>query len=267
MLQYERTNAVVSLTLIGLALYFVLEFPARVASISLFGSPLGVNTPRRWLMIMLLVSMTMAGADMVMRSHPILPNGRMRYLATFWMLPGLVVVTATQILGFVPDPLIWGVSLLTTGLFLWLTIVAEFQQVPGNDSAARWAALWRPAVGYALALVLFALIYHSRSRSILSASQVLLVSGMVALSLLRLPPAHISRTWLYASLIGLCVGQMTWALNYWRISTLRGSLLLFLAFYVLVGLAQQHLTAKLARRTLWEYGAIAVVALVVIYNL
>lgn len=268
MIQYERTNAVVSLTLIGLALYFVLEFPTRAASVTLFGSPLGVNAPRRWLMAMLLVSLVMAGTDMVIRSHPTLPGRRLGYLATFWMLPGLLVVAATQILGFVPNSLVWGASLLGTGLLLWLTIVAEFQGVPtGARRQPRWATLWQQMIGYGLALVLFALIYHARSRSALSASEVLLVSSMVAVSLLRLPPAQISRTWLYAGLIGLCLGQMTWALNYWRISTLTGSLLLFLTFYVLVGLTQQHLLSTLTRRTLWEYGAIAVVALGVIYNL
>jgi hypothetical protein len=258
---------VVSLTLIGLALYFVLEYPARVVTVTLFGTPLGVDTPQRWTMVFLLVGLVMAGTDMVIRSHPALGDNRLSYLATFWMLPGLLVLLATQTLGLATSPLEWGASLIGTGLLLWLTIVAEFQQIPTNRPARRWAYLWQQMIGYALALALFFVIYHTRSRSALSATLVLLMSGMIALSLLRQKPIDILRTWLFAAIIGLSLGQMTWALNYWRTSTLSASLLLFLVFYILVGLAQQRLWDKLSRRIVWEFGFIAAIGLVVIYTL
>jgi len=95
----------------------------------------------------------------------------------------------------------------------------------------------------------------------------MLVGGMIAVALLRQPPARILTSWLLAAVIGLSMGQLTWALNYWRFGTLNAGLLLFLVFYVLTGLSQQHLMGKLSSRTLWEFGAIAVVALVVIFSL
>ena len=58
---YERINAVVSLTLIGLALYFVLDFPTQVSTLMLLGSPLEVAAPRQWLMVVLLAGMAMTG--------------------------------------------------------------------------------------------------------------------------------------------------------------------------------------------------------------
>jgi hypothetical protein len=61
------------------------------------------------------------------------------------------------------------------------------------------------------------------------------------------------------------MGQITWALNYWRTNTLTVGLLLLLIFYVLTGLAQQHLLHKLSRRSLWEFGGVALVALLVIF--
>jgi len=54
---YERINAVVSITLIGLALYFVLDFPAQSTTFMLFGTPLNVDAPRQWLMMLLLGGM------------------------------------------------------------------------------------------------------------------------------------------------------------------------------------------------------------------
>ena len=101
----------------------------------------------------------------------------------------------------------------------------------------------------------------------MSATGVMLVGGMVALSLLRSTPEQISKTWIFAAIIGLSLGQITWALNYWRTGTLNAGLLIFLVFYVLVGVAQQQLLGTLTRRTLAEFGAIAAIALAVILNL
>jgi intracellular septation protein A len=112
---------------------------------------------------------------------------------------------------------------------------------------------------------LFLVIYYTRSRSALSATAVLLVSGMLSLSLLRQASDSISPNWLFAVVIGLIMGQITWALNYWQASTLNVSLLLLLFFYVLTGLAQHHLSHKLSRRLLWEFGGVTIVALLEIF--
>jgi len=265
---YERISAVVSLTLIGLALYFVLEFPRQVAAITLLDSPLALVAPRQWLMAFLLAGLAMAGTDGVVRAHAALPDQRAAYLATFWMLPGLLVILATQTLGLAANTVVWAASLVGIGLLLWLTILAEYRQVSTEATPAyRWPRLWRQLVGFGVALPLFVVIYYTRSRSALSATGILLVSGMVALALLRHQPRHLAKTWLFAAVIGLSLGQITWALNYWRVAALQAGLLLLLILYVLVGLAQQQLLGSLSRRVLAEFGLIVVVALAVILNL
>lgn len=217
-------------------------------------------------MVILLGLLAMAGADTVIRTHPSLSSRSLGYLATFWVLPGLLVVLATQTLGLAPSPLAWAGGLVVVGLLLWLTILTEFRQVVPSESGI-WSRLWLQFVGYVIALLFFIVIYQSRSRSLISATSVMLVGGMIALSLLRNAPEQISKTWLFAAIIGLSLGQVTWALNYWRVSPLDAGLLLFLVFYVLIGVAQQQLLGTLTRRTLAEFGVIAVVALAVILNL
>jgi hypothetical protein len=263
---YERISAVVSLTLIGLALYFVLEFPRQVASFTLLDSPLALISPRQWLMTFLLAGLAMAGADAVIRSHPTLTDLRTAYLATFWTLPGLLVITATQTLGLAPNTVAWAVGLVGVGLLLWLTILAEYRQV-SPDATLRWPRLWQQLVGFGVALPLFVVIYYTRSRSALSATGIMLVSGMVGLALLRYSSKSLFKTWLFAAVIGLSLGQVTWALNYWRIGALQAGLILLLVLYVLLGLAQQQLLGSLSRRALVEFGAVALVALAVILNL
>jgi hypothetical protein len=132
------------------------------------------------------------------------------------------------------------------GLLLWLTLVAEYQQVSAETTRSRWPYVWQQIIGYAIALLFFIIIYRTRSRSALSGTGILLISGMVAVALLRHRPELIAKTWLFAAIISLSMGQITWALNYWRVGALTAGLLLLLIFYVLVGLAQQQLLGKLS---------------------
>jgi hypothetical protein len=262
---YERISVVVSLTLIGLALYFVLAFPNQTTAFTLFGTPLAISSLQQWLMALLLSVLAMAGTDAVIRLHPALPGRHPAYLATFWMLPGLLVLLATQTLGLAPNPVAWAVGLTGIGLILWLTILAEFDQIGTPDRKIHWSYLWQQFVGFGVALLFFIIIYRTRSRSALSATSITLMSGMVALSLLRYRYASLGKTWIFALVAGLSMGQITWALNYWRLNSLTAGLLLLLIFYGLIGLAQQQLRGQLSRRVLWEFGAVGTVLMVGIF--
>ena len=218
-------------------------------------------------MVVLLGGVTMAGTDAVIRAHPSLSSWHLSYRATFWMLPGLLVILSTQTLGLAPTVMAWVFGLVILGILLWVTIFAEFRQVSQRTTPQLWPHLWRQFMGYIITLTFFIVIYQARSRSAISATSILLIGGMAALALLRQESKDILKTWLYAIVIGLSLGQITWALNYWRTGALNAGLLLFLIFYVQVGLAQQHLLGKFSRRTLWEFGVITSVTLLVIFNL
>ena len=264
---FERVSAVVSITLIGLALYFVLDFPAQTAEISLFGSPLALGSLYRWLMVVLLAAMVMAGMDGIIRSHPQLPTRQILYTVTFWGLPGFLIVLATQTLVLAPNAIIWAISLLGVGILLWATIIAEYKRVPVSANSNFWPRLWQQFIGYTIALIFYILIYQARTRSAISATAIMVISGFIALALLRQSPDQIFKTWLFAAVIGLSLGQITWALNYWRTGALNAGLLLLLIFYVLVGIANQQLSGVLSRRSLWEFSVVSLITLVVIFNL
>ena len=111
-----------------------------------------------------------------------------------------------------------------------------------------WAFVWRQLVGYALALILIFLIYQAQIHHLLTAGFIALSGGMLALSLLRQSSSQIGRTWLFSLTIALAVGQIAWTLTIWQSSVLPTTLSLFLAFYIFIGLAQQHLADKLSPR-------------------
>ncbi len=265
---YERISAVVSLSLIGLTLYFALDFPIETTQFTLFNSAVGVNSPRQWLMILLLGGLAIVGTDTVIRAHPSLPSQRHDYVATFCMLPGLLVILATQLLRLAPNSVVWIIGLVVVGILLWFTIIIELQQIPLDPTLAYgWRRPWQQLISYGLILAFIMLIYQTRSRSAMSATGIALVSMMVAVTLLRQKPATISKTWLFAFIIGLSLGQITWVLNYWRTTTLSAGLFLFLIFYGLLGLAQQQLLGKFSRQVLWEFGIVSVITLWVIFKL
>ncbi|MFQ5612973.1 MAG: hypothetical protein ACE5H9_12655 [Anaerolineae bacterium] len=263
---YERISLVVSLTLIGLALYFVIDLPARTFTLQLFGSPLTLNVSQRWLMAALLGGLAGSGAAAVVRLHPGARAHDLPYAMTFWILPGSVVILATLTLALAATPLQWAIGLGLSGLLLWLIILAEYHTVDCEGRAYNLARMWLSAVSYGLILAFFVLIYHTRARSALSATGTFLIGGAIALGLLRTTPEQIRRTWVYSALIALGIGQLTWTLNYWRLNAAAAGLLLLLAFYLMTGLAGQELKQGLNRRAAFEFLAVALIGLFVVVN-
>jgi len=264
----ERISILVSLTLLGLAAYFLIELPTRTIELTLFGSPLTLLISQRWLMALLLGGLAATGTRSLVHAHPLLSRRPSAYALTFWVLPGLLVIVATLWLPLlIPTLGWWAAGMGVTGALLWLTALAEYHTIDPRDPRYEGARLWLNLMAYGVAFGFFVTIYQTRVRSILSATEVLLVGGLLAASLLRAGPRQVSRTWLFAGATALVMGQSTWALNFWRIPPLTAGLWLLLIFYLLTGLAQQQLLGRLTRRAIVEFAAVAAVGLFVILRL
>ncbi len=256
---YERLSLTVSLVLLGLTFFLVIELPTRTFAFSILGSPLSIQLSETWLMAALLVGLACFGSDAAMRTHPL--AYRQRHPFVFWILPGLSVLLAALVLPLAPDRLYWLGGLLLTALFLSLVIVAEYHTL--DPTAPRYGAarFILDISVYAIALALFTIIYSSKARSLVSATATLATSSLLTLELLRGTRYELRRIGLYASVSGVVMGQAVWALNYGKMDGLRGGLLLLLIFYLITGLARQGLLGRLKRRTLIEFGLVALMGL------
>jgi hypothetical protein len=264
---YERISAIVSLTLLGLFTYFLIELPSRTIELTLLGSPLTLVVSQGWLMALLLGGLAATGTRAVIYAHPGLPRRASEYAVAFWVLPGLLVILATLWLPRLAPSLGWWlVGIGATGVLLWFLVLAEYHTIDPGDRYYELARLWLNLLAYGIAFGFFIVIYQTRARSILSATEVLLVSGLLALSLLQAGPAQAGRSWLFASIVAVLMGQSTWALNFWRVSPLTAGLWLLLIFYLYSGLAQQQLLGRLTRRALLEFAAVTVVGLLVLFR-
>jgi hypothetical protein len=259
---YERASVFVSLVVLGLAFMPEIELPTRTFSFHVFGSPASIQLSATELMAALLASLACTGTDSLVRSHPLIRRGEIRYTFPFWALPGLSVVAATLLLPLAPNSTYWLGGLVLTALFLLLIVVAQYQTIDSTtESSYRLARLALNLFVYLVALGLFTLIYSSQVRSLLSATTMAAVAGLLALEMLRGVHPNLRLTSLYAVITGLAVGEVTWALNYWTIGRLTGGLLLLLVFYLVTGLSREGLLRRLNRRALIEFALVALVSL------
>jgi Protein of unknown function (DUF5656) len=264
MLYRERASVVATLIVLGLILATFLQFPTWTYDLKVLGSPLTISITQTALIAALLVGITCAGTDAIVRSHPTAQRTEVRYSFVTWTLPALTVLLSTVLLPQAPTHFYQLAGYILTGLILILVISAEYYTVDPTDSRYLIARLSLNGWAYLLALILFILIYSAKARSLISATVVALVSTLLALEFLRSAGRGFSRTALYAAIAGLCTGEIVWAMNYWRISGVTGGLILLLGFYVATGLANQQLQGRLGRRVLVEYAAVALVGLAVL---
>jgi hypothetical protein len=157
------------------------------------------------------------------------------------------------------------------GVLAWL-ILANYTMLDASAAGAsrRVVGTARSSldlIAYLLALIFFTVIYRTRLRSLVTATQMTAVASLLALSVLRHERQRISQVLLYSGLVGLILGETTWALNYWRANALTVGVLLMLLFYVFVGLIQQHVRQRLNRRVVIEFLGVAVLGIGIVIAL
>jgi len=260
----DRASVVAALVVLGLFLATFLQLSTWTRNVTVLGSPLTISVSQTGLMAALLVGITCAGTDAIVRSHPTARRIEARYSFVTWTLPALTVLLAVVLLPQAPTPFYRIGGMALTGLVLILVISAEYVTVDPEDSRYPISRLSLNGWAYLLALVIYVLIYSLKARSLVSATAVMLVSSLLALEFLRSAGQGFARTALYALIAGLSTAEIIWAMNYWRIGGITGGLLLLLGFYVFTGLANQQLQGRLTRRVVVEYGVVALVGLVVL---
>jgi hypothetical protein len=205
------------------------------------------------------------------RLHPAFGRVGDRLGYTLWILPGLLTWAAgLALVLWRPDDLFLARGLPLLGaLLVGLSVFAQDREIAAADNTAESSALPKQLLSlltYLAAFGLFTLIYQVKERSLISATTTACVSMLLSLAMLRGARASRQRTLLYAALIGVALGEVTWALNYWVVRELVGGAVLLLVFYVIVGLIEIVLRAELSRRLLAEYLGVGIVGFLFILS-
>jgi hypothetical protein len=261
----DRIGVSVWVVLLGLTATLLVNMPSTTLVWIAFGSPLSLELSAATLVSALLVVLTASGTEAVVRAHPLARERRLRGSWVFWALPCAIVSVAALLLPQTPTRLNWLVGLAVTAVALGATLSATFHAIDREAPGYRPARIALNLLTYATVLLLFLVVYRQRTRSLLSATLIVGITTLLAIELLRGTGRSLRSVTLYALVVGLVLGEATWALNYWPIPGLTGGLVLLLSFYLLVGLAHQGLLRRLTPRVLLEFGVVAAVSLALMW--
>lgn len=267
-LNRDRLSVLIALILLTSVLFRFVQLPQVTRRFHLLGSPLEVNLTGTGLLVVLVAGLAAMGARYVLAAHPDAPDRLPRPLYFSWVLPSLLGGMAAYLVELAPTEVVWGGGLLLAILLIGVTVSAEFAALSPRHPASTRARLGLNILAYLLALLFFYLIYRTRARSLVTATEITIVAFLIALNLLGVAETRAARVVLYAGIIGLIVGEATWALNYWRLDNWTASLLLLLIFYLITGMVQQHLLDRLKPAVLLEFGIVIamVLGLVVVFK-
>jgi len=263
-LNRDRLSVLIALILVIGVLFRFVQLPEVVRDFRILGSPLEIRLNRTGFLVVLLTSLVALGTRYVLMAHPDAPDRLPRPLYLSWVLPSLLAGMAAYFVEMAPNEGIWAGGLLLAALVISLAVAAEFGALSTDDSGYARSRLALNVLAYLLAFVLFYLIYRTRTRSLVTASATSLAASLVALDLLSVADVGVRRVSLYAGVVGLLVGEATWALNYWRVNNWGGGLFLLVVFYLGAGVAHQHLLEQLSLRVMVEFALITAIALVAI---
>lgn len=263
-LDRDRLSVLIALLLLISVLFRFIRLPEAAWSLAVLGSPLEIRATSTLFLVVLVTASVAMGTRYVLAAHPDAPDRLPRPLYLSWVLPALLGGMAAYLTELAPTEGIWAVGLLLTALVIGLAVAAEFNALSTDSPQYARARLALNILAYLLAFALFYFVYRTRVRSILTASGTTFFAALVALDLLSVADVPVGRVALHAGVVGLLLGEATWALNYWRLGNWTGSLFLLVVFYLSAGIAHQHLLGKLSLWVVLEFVLIAAVALAAI---
>jgi hypothetical protein len=265
----DRISVVTWMVVLGLGLSLMLNFPVLLLGVEALGSPVTLPISDTTIMAVFVAVLAASGTEGVLRAHPRFayqsgpPASNQRTWA-YWALPAAIAALMVLLLPLAPTRLLQVMGLLLAGVILALTLFSLYITVDPSQPGFQRARIFLNVLAYGSALVLFLLVYQTRTRSLVSGTLVAATATLLAIEILRSTTKRVDLVLMYAATVGLVLGEVTWAMNYWLLPGLTGSMLLLLIFYLLVGMAQQGLQGRLHRRVVLEFVMFGVLVLILI---
>jgi len=260
----ERLGTAISLIMVGLALSVIILLPSRELGLSVLGTRWTFRLSGMIQFALVMAGLACAGVDGIIREHPMVRGASLLYGVAFWGLPAIVVVEALFVLRQVSWWGYRGILILFCGGLLALVVRSQYEVIDPSSRWYRHARVFLNALTYASSLYLFFVAVWAGLDAILLAIGVAVASVMLSLGLFWHSPEEIRRTWLYAVLVGLIMGEAAWAIGQNAPLDGHGAGLMLVIYYVLAGLVQQHLWGRLTARVALEYGVLGVAGVTVV---
>ncbi|HRA52673.1 MAG TPA: hypothetical protein PLQ83_03405 [Thermoflexales bacterium] len=263
----NRTFVVAALIALAPIALAAADLPARRLQTAFLGSALTVTITADSLLIVLMPVLACSGADWLLRAHPEVRAGEIPFLFPFWIAPAFASLALAVLLTRIPNWPLWVLTLAFGTVLIVVILTAEYVGLSPGSRGYALSRLALTAVTYAIGFGLFTLVYSARERSVVSATLTFVIAAGLALDLLAPHIIGLRSAGAFALVTGLVCAQATWALNYWNVSNWSAGVLLLAVFYLLVGLAQQHVQDHISPMILVEFGVVLAVALFAAWQL
>jgi hypothetical protein len=260
-LDRDRLAVLAGALVLGLGLGRLVVLPIRPITANILGSPFGLALGGSTLVLVLMTGMGATASASLVGSHPQRARGGG---AMHWLLPAMMAAALAVWLIKAGSLALWAAGLALSALLLSLSLAVEYAAVDPDrrrEPLLAWAQL---ALVQIAALLWFSAIFDLRARALVGSPAVLALATLLGGRLFWTSLGRARPAFGYGAAIGLMLAMLNWTLTYWRLSSLQGGVMLFLGFYVLSGLVQQHLAGPLTRRSVLEHLAVAVAVLLVI---
>lgn len=265
--RYERMLPFVGVVVMGLGIILLSErVHTLTVAVPLPGGASAVFSIA-WLILFSLLLVLIVGTEAMQREEADVEvpwrTRRLRLHPVAWTLPVLVTTAAFLFLRWLGNLAARAVGLGVAGLYLVAVLVAQHYSGDEREQVRRSSERALELMVYPTAFFLYSAVYALKVRSLFSATSIVLLSYLLAHSILRRTGSRTEVRWT-AAVISLCIGEITWPLNYWAIGGLLGGAFLLVAFYLLVNLARQALAGTLTWRVALEYLVVGLVGMAAI---
>jgi hypothetical protein len=252
----ERLSVLTATIVLAYAMTRFVQIPASELAVQLPGFYLNMTVNLNSIIALLVAGLTASGADWLLRDHPDLQGqGQPQHT----LLPALTAWAISIPLAQIQAGPVWWLALAAGAALVTLTVVAEYVAVDAEDIRYPLAAAGLTAVSFALYLILAVTLRAMGPRLFLILPALTIAGGLVGLRALHL---RLPGEWAFieAGVIGLILGQITAALNYWPLSPISFGLLLLGAAYALSSLIVNLVEEKPLRQAIIEPGLAVLLA-------
>jgi hypothetical protein len=263
-LDRDRLSVLTGVIVFALAFARFMETPSRPLSMTILGSTAGVNLSATTLAPLLIGGLGITAAESLVRSHPFARSGRISRTAIYWIIPGLLSLALASWLIRVDNLGLWTAGIILSAILFPVALAAEYLSISPTANKRIILQWGQRLLVYLAALILFTRIFDWRARTILSGTVVLFIAAILAARLYWMILVDRGNTILYGLAAGILLGQLTWVLNYWPLSSLQGGVILLITFYLIVGLTEQFLTGRLNWRVTVEHVSLALIGLLLV---
>jgi hypothetical protein len=278
----ERIFVLATLLLIGLGLILAISRGA-------LGVASGTNAGLLWSLTIALAVVAAAGGLWLRSGLGVATAGGTAAVdlasrrRSHFLIPLEAIVPALLVGGFTLFIQIFDTGIIQTLIIALAALsfaAVYWAQVHSLDVRDRYFGLSNTVlniISHLCAFLLFTTVYGLKTRSLISATTVGIVTFVLIFELLtrdtvwhramNLPvEGRRSTITLLSFVCGVVLVELTWGLNYWAaLTTLVGGAFLLVAFYVIYGLASHYVDHKLTRQTVVEFGVVGLVGVLAVF--